>query len=61
MDLDKTITLRDLLLLKFEMQDDAENWKLEASEDYYNGFMEAIEIIENFINKERSKSNARSN
>ena len=55
MDLDKTITLRDLLLLKFEMQDDAENWKLEAGEDYYNGFMEAIEIIENFINKERSK------
>ena len=52
MNLDKTVTLRDILHLKFEMQDDAENWKLEASEDYYNGFLEAVQYIEEFINKE---------
>lgn len=50
--MDKTITLRQLLLLKFKMQEDANNWQDEASEDYYNGFHEAIQIIEEFINKE---------
>lgn len=50
--MDKTITIRQLLLLKFKMQEDADNWQDEASEDYYNGFMEAVQMIEEFINKE---------
>lgn len=52
MNLDKTITLRDVLHLKFGMQEDVENWKLQASEDFCNGFMEAIQVVEEFINKE---------
>ena len=50
--MDKIIIIGQLLLLKFKMQEDANNWKDEASEDYYNGFMEAIKIIEEFIYKE---------
>lgn len=50
--MDKTITIRELFLLKCSMQDEAESWKDEASEDYYNGFMEAIQLLEEFINKE---------
>lgn len=50
--MDKTITIKQLLLLKFKMQEDADSWQEEASEDYYNGFLEAVQYIEEFINKE---------
>lgn len=49
--MDKTITLKELFILKCNMRDEADSWQKEASEDYYNGFMEAVQLLDNFINK----------
>lgn len=50
--MDKTITLEELFIVKCNMQEEAESWKAEASEDYYEGFMEAVQLLETFIRKE---------